>query len=140
MANPLQWIIGPVIETVGGIVQRRQERKSRQDEMEQAIHLKKLERVEAGQIAEVKWNERAMTNAGWVTDWVTILLSLPLVLSFVPDAVPVVKAGFEALEEMPDYYRAAIGLMIGFAYGYRKYADWQMSKHYTLPNPMDKIG
>ncbi len=127
--NWLSVITGPIT----GIVQSVIEGRDRKRQLEHEIHLQRIENVRAGKIAEVEWNKRAHMHAGWVTDWVTILLSVPLILSFVPSKVEMVREGFAALQTMPIWYRAGIGLMIGFAYGYRKYADWQMSKHYTLP-------
>jgi len=29
--------------------------------------------------------------------------------------------------------------MISSAFGFKKFADWQMQKHYTLPDPQSKI-
>ena len=135
-----QTLLGPIVNTVGGIVQTRQERKARKQQMDHAIHLKKLEYVEQGRIAEVEWNKAAKATSGWIDDYLTIILSLPMILVFIPDLVPHIKAGFAALEETPVWYRSAIAVMISAGFGYKKFADWQMSKHYTLKNPMDKIG
>ncbi len=134
-----QTLIGPIVNTVGGIVQRRQERKARARELEHEIHTQKIEYVKQGRIAEVEWNKASKKASGWIDDYLTIILSLPLIASFFPPLVPHVEAGFAALDTTPVWYRAAIAVMISAGFGYKKYADWQMSKHYTLPDPMNTV-
>ena len=131
---------GAVVETVGNVITARQERKARQVELDQQIHLQKIEYVKQGRIAEVEWNKTAMQTAGWRPGFLTIVLSLPMILVFFPPFVPYMEVGFAALEETPVWYRGAIAVMISAAFGYKKFADWQMGKHYTLPDPMNKIG
>ena len=134
-----QALLGPVVETVGGLWANRQERKARKQELDQEIHLQKIEYVKQGRIAEVEWNKTAKATSGWIDDYLTIILSLPMILVFFPDLVPHIKAGFAVLEETPIWYRSAIAVMISAGFGYKKFADWQMSKHYTLPDPMNVV-
>lgn len=131
-----QALLGPIVETVGGLWANRQERKARKQELEAEIHTKKLEYIQEGRIAEVEWNKTAKLTSGWIDDYLTIILSLPMILVFFPDLVPHIKAGFAALEETPIWYRSAIAVMISAGFGFKKYADWQMDKHYKLPDPM----
>ena len=131
---------GAVVKTVGGYVQRKQEAKARKQELTQEIHLQKIEYVKQGRIAEVEWNKTAKATSGWIDDYLTIILSVPMILVFFPELVPHIEAGFEALDKTPVWYRSAIAVMISAGFGYKKFADWQMAKHYTLPDPIDKIG
>lgn len=133
-------LLGPVVNTVGGIIERRQVRKQRADEMEHTIHVQKMEYVKQGRIAEVEWNKASINKAGWRPGYLTIILSAPMILVFFPILVPYIEEGFRVLDQTPIWYRAAIAVMISSAFGVKKYADWQMSKHYTLPDPMDKVG
>ena len=132
-------LLGPAVDTFGGLWKGRQERKARKLELDAAIHVQKLTNIEAGRIAEVEWNRASKAASGWIDDYLTIILSVPMILVFIPDFVPHIKAGFAALEETPVWYRSAIAVMISAGFGYKKFADWQMSKHYTMPDPMDKI-
>jgi hypothetical protein len=134
-----QALLGPVVETVGGLWKNRQERKARALEIEGEIHQQKIQYVREGRIAEVEWNKESKKASGWIDDYLTIILSLPMILVFFPDLVPHIKAGFAVLEETPVWYRSAIAVMISAGFGYKKFADWQMSKHFTLPDPMDKL-
>ncbi len=132
-------ILGPVLNTVTGLWENRQKRKARKNELDQEIHLQKIEYVKQGRIAEVEWNKTAKATSGWIDDYLTIILSIPMVLVFFPDLVPHIEAGFAALDKTPVWYRSAIAVMISAGFGYKKFADWQMSKHYTLPDPMNTV-
>jgi len=135
----LQGIAGPIVKTVGDVIQRKQERTARKLELEQQIHIQKIEYVKQGRVAEVEWNKTAKATSGWIDDYLTIILSLPMILVFIPDMVPAIEAGFAALDTTPIWYRSAIAVMISAGFGYKKFADWQMSKHYTLPDPMNVV-
>lgn len=131
----------PVVEVIGKVITNRQNRKSMQLELEGAIHLAKMENIKQGKLAEVEWNKTAMQKAGWRPGFLTIVLSLPMILVFIPVFVPYIHEGFLVLDETPVWYRSAIAVMISSAFGFKKYADWQMNKNYTLPPPkVDKLG
>lgn len=136
--NPLS-LLGPIIGLGKDWLERREQRKVMDRQLEHEKHMKKIEYVREGRIAEVDWNKKALDNSGWKDEYLTIILSAPLVLVFFPGMVPYIEEGFRVLEGTPPWYRAAVAVMIGATFGYRKYADWQMNKHYTLPDPMRDI-
>jgi len=103
-------------------------------ELKQVIHLAQMQNVENGRIAEVEWNKNSMANSSWRDEYITILLSLPMILLFGPDAIQMqIADGFSELQKLPSWYIAGIGLMIGSAFGYQKYTNLIMNKAYTLP-------
>ena len=132
-------VMKPVVDVVGGVIERRQNRKTMALEFENALHVQKLKNIESGRIAEVEWNKNSINKAGWRPGFLTIVLSAPMILVFIPDLVPYIREGFAVLDTTPVWYRSAIAVMISSAFGFKKFADWQMAKHYTLPDPMDKI-
>lgn len=77
-----------------------------------------------------RWEDRMAEGsvASWKDEYYTILLSIPMVLCFFPDMVPHVKAGFAALDEMPDWYRWALMLSIGASFGFRGFEKFNLSK------------
>lgn len=131
--------VKPIVDVVGGVIERKQNRKKMALEFENAIHMAKLDNIKAGKIAEVEWNKNSISKAGWRPGFLTIILSAPMILVFIPDLVPYIREGFAVLDTTPVWYRSAIAVMISSAFGFKKFADWQMAKHYTLPDPMDKI-
>lgn len=118
---------------VKGVLKDREHKR----DLKNAIKEKQIERAKAGDLAEVQWNIKSLENSGWKDEWLTIILSIPLVLVFFPMMVEEIMAGFAALEQTPEWYRAAIGVMIASAFGYQKIAGAltksKMDKAYTLP-------
>ena len=74
-----------------------------------------MEKVATG---ELEWNQ-AMAEASttsWKDEWLTILVSIPLVLAFTGHEEVVMK-GFTALEAMPDFYKTAVGVVFAASFG-----------------------
>ena len=124
--------IEAVVGAASGAFQARTKRKSRQEEFTNAVHMQKLKNVQQGKIAEAEWNNSSIKKAGWRPGFLTILLSIPLVLVFIPPMVVYVESGFQALESTPEWYRALIGVMVASAFGVKKLSDYFMDKKYTL--------
>ena len=110
-----QSLIGPITELIGGYFKRKAEEK-------QAAHERKLETIKN----EANWDNIQASNAGtsWKDEWFTLLFSVPLVMAFVPEAVPVVKNGFDVLESMPDFYKAFLGAAVAASFGIRALSKW----------------
>jgi hypothetical protein len=116
-------------------VKNRQTLKAEERQIASAIRLKKIDYVNEGRIAEVQWNKASVGNSSWRDEWITIMLSAPLVLIFGPDAIQEqIAEGFKLLELLPAWYKSAVGLMIGSAFGYQKYTNTVMNRAYSLPN------
>jgi hypothetical protein len=80
---------------------------------------------------EVAWDKAMSVGSmsSWKDEFWTIILAIPMVGCFIPKLAPHIMKGFEVLQTTPDWYKAAVGLAIGAAFGYRKFADWNMRKH-----------
>jgi len=74
---------------------------------------------------EGAWEKMAADNArtSWADEFWTIILSIPLVLSFIPYLQPFVAEGFTALEGVPEWYRWSVLAAISFAFARRKLPD-----------------
>ena len=56
----------------------------------------------------------------WKDEYILLLWSIPLVLSFTgDDGVDVVMRGFEALEKAPNWYTMSLGIIVAASYGVR---------------------
>ena len=75
-------------------------------------------RVAAGQ---QEWNLQQAKNSSssWKDEWLTLLVSVPLILAFTGHE-DIVKRGFEALEAMPDFYKTAVGVVFAASFGVQK--------------------
>ena len=59
------------------------------------------------------------SNQSWKDEWITILFSIPLILAFIPPAVPHVKEGFRVLSTMPEWYQYGLSVIIAASFGVR---------------------
>lgn len=129
----IKLLAGPVVSYFTERSKAAAATRAQKTELAGVKHVARLENIRQGKINEATWNEKQIEKGGWARDWLTILLSIPMVLAFVPYMVPHVTAGFAALQQMPEWYKAAIGLMIGASFGYQKYVQHTMNKAYSLP-------
>jgi hypothetical protein len=74
-----------------------------------------MKKVAAG---ELDWNQTMAeaSNKSWKDEWLTILVSIPLILAFTGNEA-VVTRGFAALETMPDFYKTAVGVVFAASFG-----------------------
>ena len=66
--------------------------------------------------------ERIMAEgakSSWKDEWFVIVLSIPLVLAFIPGAEGWVDRGFEQLSKAPDWYFYSLGIAISASFGVR---------------------
>jgi uncharacterized membrane protein AbrB (regulator of aidB expression) len=87
----------------------------------EAVTTANIDLAQAKQFADIKWEEAQVQAAGtsWKDEWFTVIISIPLVLVFVPFMVPHVLAGFEALEQTPEWYQLCVLIAIGSSFGVR---------------------
>jgi len=111
-----QALIGPIVNLAGGYLKNKAEEK-------QAVHERKLEVIKH----EANWDNIQASNSGasFKDEWFTLLFSVPLVMAFIPEMVPIVSAGFDVLEGMPDWYKAFLGAAVAASFGIRTLAKWK---------------
>jgi hypothetical protein len=70
---------------------------------------------------ELDWDLAAMSNTdrSWKDEYLTIVLSIPLIMCFVPGAEELVKNGFARLNEVPDWYKASFAVVVSASFGVR---------------------
>lgn len=81
--------------------------------------------------AEISW-EAEMTRqaaSSWKDEYWTIVLSIPMVCVFVPGLAPFIEEGFARLAMTPEWYRYALLLAIGAAFGVRLIDKARNGKH-----------
>jgi len=110
-----QALIAPIANLASGYLKNKAEEK-------QAVHERKLEMIKQ----DANWENIQATNSGtsWKDEWFTLLFSVPLVMAFVPEMVPVVKDGFNVLEGMPEFYKAFLGAAVAASFGIRALSKW----------------
>lgn len=68
--------------------------------------------------AEGAWERIAAENskASWLDEWWTLVLTVPLIMAFVPWLANYVNTGFQALENVPEWYTWAVLASVSFAF------------------------
>jgi len=64
------------------------------------------------------WERLAAENAksSWLDEWWTLVLTIPLIMAFVPFLAPYVHEGFNALVDVPEWYTWAVLASVSFAF------------------------
>ena len=107
-------LIAPVANIATGIIKNR-------GEIAQAKHKAKMSQIQN----DADWESKMADASGnsWKDEWFTILLSIPLlavgagVVMDDPLIIDRVKSGFQALEELPDWYSYLLFLAVSASFG-----------------------
>lgn len=118
----LQALIGPLTELAGGWL------KGKADAQAAAANLKLVEAeakatiMKSAATSEAEW-EKLMAQGSqnsWKDEWLTILFSIPLILSFCGEwGRKIVEDGFAALQGMPEWYQYTVGVIVAASFGIR---------------------
>lgn len=91
---------------------KKMENKVAIENAKAAMEIKKLE-------SDVNWELEQIRNSGWKDEFVLIILSIPLVLVFVPSMADYILTGFAVLDKTPDWYTWLIFAVFTAIYGIR---------------------
>lgn len=74
---------------------------------------------------EANWDiaQVEASKTSWKDEWLTILVSIPMILSFVPTMKETVLDGFSVLAQCPDWYQYLIGIVFAASFGVKKVSD-----------------
>lgn len=125
----IQQFAGPVIEYFDHRNERAHRQRAQENELEDARHQRRMTNISEERSAEVDWNINAQNNSGWKDEWFTIILSIPMIMCFIPGLAVYVQAGFDALRETPMWYQSAVGIAISSSFGYQLYARHMMNRN-----------
>jgi len=122
--------IGPIIDLVGNIFGGVNDHFKAKRELKAAELVTKLAIMERKQTADIDWDQQALINAqtSWKDEYILIIFSIPLIMSFIPGLASYVGDGFTQLSLAPDWYKASIGIMVAGSYGYKKLMDFFQKK------------
>ena len=81
----------------------------------------KIKKSEAKAANAASWDEIAQTNSStsWKDEYLTLLISIPLIMCFIPGAVPYVREGFAVLDTMPTWYQYTFSVIVAASFGVR---------------------
>lgn len=118
----LQALIGPIADLAGTWLNGKVEKQKAKNEV--AVATAKAEAVVMQKKAtgEIDWDLKMAdaSASSWKDEWLTIIFSVPLVLSFCGDwGRQIVADGFEALTTMPEWYQYTLGVIVAASFGVR---------------------
>lgn len=103
-------IIGDLINMGSTWIQGKNERLKIKEQAKAKAAQSKVEHKEA-------WELAALTGAGWRDDYLTLLISIPLIACFVPGGAQWVVDGFNSLHKTPDWYPSLLMVVFGATFG-----------------------
>jgi hypothetical protein len=110
----LQNLIGPITQIAGGWLKNKAAEK-------QAKHEARMSIIQNDADWESKMADASANS--WKDEWFTVILSIPLLLigyAVTVDDVTIierVKAGFQALEELPEFYQYLLFMAVSASFG-----------------------
>lgn len=121
--NPVLDFVSGMFKPIGDYFTRKQELKAQEHENQIKLLAAQGERaaqnVSEGRAADAAWELEQIKNSGWKDEYVLFLLSIPLVLVFVPAMQATVLRGFETLAQTPEWYRWLVIMIFAAIYGIR---------------------
>lgn len=123
MKKLLSWLTGAPVEQIAEYFKERQRLKHERELAKLrgkiAWEEAKTRRAEQSEGRDHEWELESIRNSGWKDEWVLLVLSIPMILVFIPATQPAVKAGFEALEGTPLWYRITVASIYLATFGLR---------------------
>lgn len=97
--------------------------RQRQMEYEDALHKRKLELISQGLSADMNWEMEFARQAAtsWKDEYTLIIVSIPLIMAFIPGMDQYVKAGFDSFASTPLWYQAMVQVIFYATWGIRMY-------------------
>jgi hypothetical protein len=91
----------------------------------QVIAEAKVEREVKALTHEANWDvvQAEASKESWKDEWLTLLVSIPLMMAFVPGMDGVVLEGFALLEKCPTWYQYLVGVVFAASFGIKKVTD-----------------
>jgi hypothetical protein len=115
----IEGVTGPVADYFVKRQQLKYDLKVKRLENQAKMEDAKAQRAIKELDSDTAWELKQLEKQGWKDDWVLILLSIPLVLVFIPQLAPFIYQGFAVLATTPDWYRWLIMLVFTAIYGIR---------------------
>ena len=118
----LQALIGPVAELAGGWLKGKASAQAASANLKLVEAEAKATIMKSAATSEADW-ERIMaqgTQNSWKDEFLVILFSIPLVLSFCGEwGRTTVSDGFGALATMPEWYQYTLGVIVASSFAVR---------------------
>ena len=112
-------LIGPIANLAGSWMESKVEKVKADGQAKVAQARAKAVVAEKVAAGEVAW-EKSMadaTDGSWKDEFALIVLLLPAILVFIPSMTEYVRAGFEVLNTLPDWYQYLLFIAVSSSFG-----------------------
>lgn len=118
-------LLGKALGLGGGILEKKQRLREIEIEAQAKIAVAQAEaeiaRLSKMAEADINWDlesARQMQHS-WKDEWMTFLLSGPMIVAFVPGGQEIVAEGFAAIASVPDWYKVSFLTAVAASFGMR---------------------
>jgi hypothetical protein len=118
----LNLLIGPIAELAGTWLKGSVETSKAKTDAKVAQAKAEAIVMQKKATGEIDWDLKMAdaSASSWKDEWLTIIFSVPLVLSFCGEwGRQIVDDGFAALTNMPDWYQYTLGVIVAASFGVR---------------------
>ena len=115
----MNFLVGPIANMVTDAVKGFVETKKAKADLK-LTEIKAQKSLKEQQIAgKISWEATAVDQmkGSWKDELILICLLVPAVAVFIPGWTPHIKAGFEALHSLPDYYKQLLYIACSASFG-----------------------
>ena len=115
----MNFLVGTIANMVGDAVKGFVETKKAKADLK-LTEIKAQKSLKEQQIAgKISWEATAVDQmkGSWKDELILICLLVPAVAVFIPGWTPHIKAGFEALHSLPDYYKHLLYIACSASFG-----------------------
>ena len=115
----MNFLVGPIANMVTDAVKGFVETKKAKADLK-LTEIKAQKSLKEQQIAgKISWAATAVDQmkGSWKAELILICLLVPAVAVFIPGWTPHIKAGFEALHSLPDYYKHLLYIACSASFG-----------------------
>jgi|TARA_B100000963_G_scaffold304038_1_gene277676 hypothetical protein len=117
----LQSFIGPIANLAGSWLDAKSQAQAASAKLKLTEAEAKAKIMLSKETSVADW-ERIMaqgSQSSWKDEYFVIILSIPLILCWIPGAEGWVDRGFEQLSKAPDWYFYSLGIAISASFGVR---------------------
>ena len=116
-------IVGPLTELAGGWLKGKADAQAAKANLKLVEAEAKASIMKNAAMSESEWEKLMAQNANnsWADELYAVIFALPLVLAFAGEwGREIVQNGFTALDACPDWYKAALGIILSATFASRQ--------------------
>lgn len=122
----IQALLGGVTELAGGWLNAKAQKQAAEAKLKLTEAEAKSQIMLSKETSVADWERIMAQNSGssWKDEYFVIVLSIPMILCFIPGLEGVVEHGFTQLQKAPDWYMYALLTAISASFGIRGFKQF----------------